>query len=261
MLARAGGLVERAVCEAIDAYAAPKVRAAVVELALRWARVSVIPERGPEVREFVEGALVHAAVQMLGAEAGDAIKAEMAPIVSMVAEREISTVRPSTTPPRGQPIIKPESDYPEIEIGHSEPPVRTARGQRAASPTVPGPISFARVLVASMDPASVAELSRWLAGAATVEPVRDALEVLDNLGYGSCGLVIVDCRRPAVSVETLLALAPDMPKDARVVLWGERHDLEQHLARLGVRMPGEWVCCGPAASAEDVGAIVRILLD
>jgi len=91
--------------------------------------------------------------------------------------------------------------------------------------------------------------------------VYTTFEVLSNLGPTGSGLVVVDCRRPAVSVETLLALAPEMPRESRAVLWGERYDLEHHLSQLGASMPVEWVCCGPKATAEDVAAVVRILLE
>ncbi len=247
-------LVERTIAEAVDAYAVPKIRAAVLELAMRWARLDAVPERGEPLREFVDGALRRACEQMLGVETAETIRHDLEPLVVMLRSAEVTEIRPST-PPAG-------SDFPELTIEEDEPPEPTARtsGRRRWRATAPEPLELHRVLVATMDPASVSEMSRWMAGVALVEPVRDALEVLENIDQRD-GLVVVDCRRPAVSVETLVALAPEMPKDARAVLWGERGDLEQHLARLGTAMPPEWVCCGPKATAEDVAAVVRILLE
>lgn len=251
--APSGSLIERAIAESIDAVAAPRMRAAVVELALRWGRLERVPNRGAEVSEFVNGALYRATEQMLGLEVAEMIKSDLAPMVSMLRDQEVSAVRPSTPPDA-------DSDFPEVQVQESEAPAPTRRSQRPWLATMPEPITLLNVSVATTDPAAVSDMSRWLAGVALVEPVGDALAVLENLGSG-CDLVVVDCRRPAVSVETLVTLAPEMPKDSKVVLWGERHDLEQHLAQLGARMPTEWVCCGPEATAEDVGAIVRILLE
>lgn len=251
--APSGSLIEQAIAESIDALAAPRVRAAVVELALRWARLEYIPSRGNEVSEFVEGALYRAAEQMLGFEVAEAVKSDLAPMVSMLRDQEVSAVRPSAPPDA-------DSDYPEIQVQEPEAAAPVRRSQRPWLATMPEPIELKSVSVASTDPAAVSEMSRWLGGVALVEPVQDALAILENLGAG-CDLVVVDCRRPAVSVETLVTLAPEMPEQSKVVLWGERQDLELHLGQLGARMPAEWVCCGPAASAEDVGAIVRILLE
>lgn len=254
--APAAGLVERAINEAVGAFAAPKMRAAAVELALRWERLDEVPELGPSVRTFIEGALYRAVEQMLGSPVADAVQAELAPIVEMVADDEISAVRTSR-PPDGA-----ESEYPELSVSAVESePAPVAPEARPSRNTAPEPMVLRRVLVATMDPASVSDVSRWLGGTALVQPVRDALEVLDNLDDRESDMVVVDCRRPAVSVETLLALAPEMPEDSRVVLWGERHDLEHHLSQLGSGMPSGWICCGPDASAEDVAAVVRILIE
>ena len=86
-------------------------------------------------------------------------------------------------------------------------------------------------------------------------------DLLDELDHRETDLVVIDCRRPVVSVETLLALGPELPPGARIVLWGERADLEHRLSTIGIALPQSWVCCGPHASAEDVGAVCRVLLD
>lgn len=248
-----GGLVERAVVEAIDALAVAKVRNAVLALALRWARHEVIPERGPEVGEFVSGALFAAAEQVLGQAAAESIEKQLLPVADMVAEQEVSSVRPSRPP-------KPDSDYPEVT--YVAPPVVTPLvTARPAMPTTPAPAHLASVLVASVDPSGVSAMSLTLAGLATVYVVGDALEIIDELSHHEASLVVVDCRRPVVSVETLLALGPELPDDARIVLWGERQNLEQDLSGLGIELPDTWICCGPQATADDVGTVCRVLLD
>ena len=74
-----------AVAEAVGAFAAPRMRARVLSLALRWARRPDIPEWGPDVREFVEGPLLRAAEELLGVDLGAAIRDELAPMVRMMA--------------------------------------------------------------------------------------------------------------------------------------------------------------------------------
>ncbi|MBX3270304.1 MAG: hypothetical protein KF729_08580 [Sandaracinaceae bacterium] len=252
--APAAGLVERAVVEAIDALASEKVRNAVLELALRWSRNSTIPERGPDVADFVEGALFVATEQVLGLAAAEALAAQLAPIAAMVRSQEISSVRP--TPDVGVA----RDSFPELSISSPIAPTsRPPAGGRLVTDPAPERVPF--VAVASSDPGGLDEMSRALGGVATVHAVRDALAILDELDDRETDLVVIDCRRPVVSVETLLALGPELPGDARIVLWGERADLEASLAQLGIALPDNWICCGPHASAEDVGAVCRVLLD
>ncbi len=251
-----GGLIERAVVESLDALAAPKVRNAIIALAMRWARTDRIPERGPEVALFINGALFAAAEQVLGQAAAESIDVQLAPLGEMVASSEISSVRPSR--PAG-PID--DDDFPEISVASPPELLRDPYARRPHFATDPAPAHDQVVLVASEDPSGVQEMSQALAGVASVEVVRDALDLLDELGRHDTSLVVVDCRRPVVSVETLLALGPELPSEARIVLWGERANLESDLSRLDSALPDTWVCCGPRASADDVGAVCRILLD
>ncbi len=250
--ATAGGPVERAVVEAIDALAVPKVRNAVIALALRWGQHPRIPERGPDVVSFFRGPLFAAAEQVLGVGAAESLEAQLAPIAEMVGSAEVSSVRPS------QP---PADDFPILHISSAPPAVIThPPGRGPLFATDPAPAYVPVVAVASMDPSGLSEMSLALAGVATVHAANDALEILDELGDRRTDLVVIDCRRPVVSVETLLALGPELPPEARIVLWGERADLEQRLDMLGLELPDTWVCCGPQASAEDVGAVCRVLL-
>ncbi len=240
--------------EAIDALAVPKVRNAVVALALRWARAERIPERGPEVADFVQGPLFAAAEQVLGLGAAESLEEQLRPVAELVRTQEISSVRPSRPPAA--------DEFPAVTVG-SGPPLITSHppGRGPLFATDPAPAHLPVVAVASLDPSGLSEMSRALAGVALVHAAHDALEILDELGHRETDLVVIDCRRPVVSVETLLALGPELPDEARIVLWGERADLEDRLGALGIELPDNWVCCGPLASAEDVGAVCRILLD
>ena len=243
--------------EAIDALAAPRVRAVVIELALRWARLDAIPERGPQVGDFIRGALFQATEQALGASAAESILEQLEPMANMLAQQEISSVRPVA--PAAAPSAD-EDDSPEISF--SPPPdLRTRSGNRAFHETDPAPANFATILVASVDPHSVQEIGLAMSGVASIEPVTDALAILEHLERLDTSIIVIDCRRPAVSVETLISLAPELPAGVRIVLWGERYDLESRMAAMGIPIPREWVCCGPDASADDVAAVVMILMD
>ncbi|MEC7518932.1 MAG: hypothetical protein VYE22_03650 [Myxococcota bacterium] len=246
----AGGLVASAVAEAVGAFAAPRVRAKVLELALRWARRGDIPEWGPDVRDFVEGPLLRATEELLGADLASAISDELAPMVRMLDDAESSGVRKSVPAP---PAL------PDFERAPAPLPDRPrATGHRLMA-TDPAPSSLPIVLIASGDPGAVEALSLALAGHATVEPVRDALAILENLGGDDAAVVVMDCRRPVVRVETLLALSPELPPDSRVVLWGEPRNLDDSLRMLGVGLPPSWVRCGREARQDDVAAVCRVI--
>jgi len=248
--------VERAVIEAIDALATPKVRNAVLALALRWSQQPHIPERGPRVGEFVSGALFAAAEQVLGLNAAEMIEDQLMPVALMVADEEVSSVRPS------RPAGPADDDDDAPEISWVLPPVVTPPrgGRRPVLATDPAPAHTPIVLVASTDPNGVEQVTQVLAGVATIHVVGDALAILDELAYETA-MVVVDLRRPVVSVETLLALGPELPSQTPIVLWGERSNLEDDLEAIGISLPSSWVCCGPQASAMDVGAVCRVLLD
>lgn len=265
------GLVERAVKEAIDAVAAPTMRDAILDLALRWGRHERVPEHGPGVTEFIENALFLAAEQSLGSELARSIVEQLQPIATMAAGQEISTVRSSWPSPRGaggpravdalDDALRLELDDEESEEADvlilvdddDEPPRRPLL-------TDPAPRGLPLVLVSTSDPARIDQLGHALLGVAMIVVVSDALAILEGLGEGKGALVVIDCRRPTIQLETLLAMAPELPRRYHIVLWGERPDLERRLSVDGDGLPAEWVCCGADAEADDVGAVCRILL-
>ncbi len=250
-------MVERAVAEAIDAVAAPAVRTKVLALALRSARRSDVPERGPEVAEFVSGPLYRAVEQVLGAEVALAVTMELASMAALVRDREISSVRPSWPSPDDEPeLVVEEDELDELDELDDALEVR-----RPTYPTDPAPRrELPLIVVASSDPTSVARLGAAFAGVAYLEPARDALGVLEGLGRQKTSVIVLDCRHPSVRAETLLAMQPELPQGSRVLLWGETPALERDLERLGAGIPDAWIRCGGDASAEDIAAICRVLL-
>lgn len=238
----AKGPVGRAIAEAIDAVAAPAVRDAVLASALRSARRSCIPERGAAVANFVQGPLFFALERVLGETAAAAVCDELRAITAIVEDDEVSEVRPSR-PARDSgrdPLQREEKGVPRnVPVPRREPP---------------------RVVIASTSPAAVSALTGAFSGSATVEQAHDALTLLESLGPHEQGLIVLDSANPAMRVETLLAMYPELPEGLGVVLWGEPHDLDERVAALGTRIPDAWVRCGTGATADDVAAACRRLL-
>lgn len=251
--ARAAGLIERAVAEAIGAIAAPAVRDEVIELALRWAGCEALPERGPAVASFVEGPLFRALVHVLGEPSARSVCDELAAVTAMVMDEEVSEVRPSW------PVLAldPAEDDPELII-EMEMDEELASVPMATDPAPRRDLPL--LVVASSSPTTLSMLSVALGGAAYIEPARDALALLEGLGRNDAGLIVLDCKRPTVQVETLLAMQPELPAGLRVVLFGEPRGLERHLEAAGAEIPATWVCCGTDASVEDLAAVCRVLL-
>src|SRR5690606_2747558 len=148
---RPAGLIERTVAEAVDAVAAPSVRKQVLALALQRARCSRIPERGPAVAAFVEGPLFRVLAHFVGEHAATTVRDELVPVAAMVADEEISEVRPSW-PVEADAAVRWDTDpAPSREL----------------------PL----LVVASSSPIAVSALSAALRGAAYIEAARDALAV------------------------------------------------------------------------------------
>ena len=255
--ARAAGLIERAVAEAIGAVAAPAVRDEVIELALRWAGCAALPERGSAVASFVEGPLFRALVHVLGEPSASSSQTVLAAVTAMVMDEEVSEIRPSW------PVLAldPAEDDPELII---EVEMESETDEEVSSvPTATDPAprrDLPLLVVASSSPTTLSMLSVALGGAAYIEPARDALALLEGLGRNDAGLIVLDCKRPTVQVETLLAMQPELPAGLRVVLFGEPRGLERHLEAAGAEMPETWICCGSDASVEDLAAVCRVLL-
>jgi hypothetical protein len=252
--ARAAGLIERAVAEAIGAVAAPVVRDEVIELALRWAGCAAVPERGPAVASFVEGPLFRALVHVLGEPSASTVCDELAAVTAMVMDEEVSEIRPSW------PVLAldPAEDDPELIIEMEAEVVEVSSVPTATDPAPRRDLPL--LVVASSSPTTLSMLSVALGGAAYIEPARDALALLEGLGRNDAGLIVLDCKRPTVQVETLLAMQPELPAGLRVVLFGEPRGLERHLEAAGAEMPASWICCGTDASVEDLAAVCRVLL-
>lgn len=316
-----GGHITQVIHEAIDAVAAPDVRARIISRALFVAGLDAIPERGPALREFVDRFLRQAVAASLGDANADHVSQCLEPIVKLV-EQAAAVARTDPRPPelaleafaeadRLEHLLDPEPvRLPDIELGlpslepieleheplHSAPtrvpqtsdvtPMRPRRLERAhyqqevvddplglelAGPLeLPEPIDDetlyetgqrrisrrARkplVLVASRDGSSVHQLMGLFHGNALLVHVDDAFTLLAALQEEGArpDVVVVDCRSPSLQPATLAALAPDLPQNAFVLLWGGDEDVRAQLRSLGARIE-QWQTCDGVATPEDV---------
>jgi hypothetical protein len=335
-----GGHITQVIHEAIDAVAAPDVRARIVSRALFVAGLDTIPERGPALREFVDRFLRQAVAASLGDSNADHVSQCLDPIVRLVEQAD-AVARTDPRPPEHsfdflldpEPVrlpdieledLEPTQDIPYVEvsathaIGYSrgrEPfanpphysrdlphahvaPTQAAPRPGDARPVQPrgadpstygreiiddplglelaGPLELPEpiqddflyetgerrisrrtrkplVLVASRDGSSVHQLMGLFHGNALLVHVDDAFTLLAALQEEGArpDVVVVDCRSPSLQPATLAALAPDLPKNAVVLLWGGDDDVRGQLRSLGARIE-QWQTCDGVATPEDV---------
>jgi hypothetical protein len=234
------GLMRRAVNEAIDAFAAPDVRDFLINLALRRAKEKEIPDDAAPLAAFLQSALYPTLEQSLGKPAADAVRQELTKAAFMLDEKTESAMA-------GKNERRREETKP------------APADERAKRDTAPAPKDVPRLLIATVDPTGVQQLCTLLAGVALVEPVVDAVDILEHATVET-PLVVLDCRSPAIRAQTLMTIQPELPEKMRIVLWGDRPSLENELRSIGAAIPPNWIRCGTDATAEDVAAVVRVLL-
>ncbi|MEM9194887.1 MAG: hypothetical protein AAGF12_37255 [Myxococcota bacterium] len=116
------------------------------------------------------------------------------------------------------------------------------------------------VVIASRDGEVVDALDRELNGRARLRSVDDSLALFDLLAEpnNGVGLVILDCRSPSVQPATVAAMAPDLPPNARVLLWGGQVD--PAMLELFSSDASRWTTVEPDADAAAVAQACVYLL-
>lgn len=284
LTAPADGPVARTVRETLDALATPEIRNAVIRYALEREGAPHIPEKGSEVRSFVEGSLVNAVRDLLGEEQAEAVRDELAPIIerfdraSGLPPDEADSARATGSAYQpglaasGQsfsagrlvegahePVSRPESEPLPPAPSDAEPTDQpeTSADLRASPPPVIRPVRPDRLLLlATRNSAGLGLLSDGLVGLAEIHAVQDPLELLELAARET--VVVLDAAAPSVRPETLVALAPELPDAVRVVLWGDERRMRKQLALSGQRIPRGWIVAGTAP--RDVITVCRVLL-
>lgn len=81
------GPLERALREALETVAAPSQQKAVIDEALRAAKLSHVPEEGAAFQRFVHGAFGNALVRVLGEDTAELVRDQLAHVMAMVGQR------------------------------------------------------------------------------------------------------------------------------------------------------------------------------
>lgn len=242
------GLVTRAVEEALEAVTSPPVRDSVIARALRDARRSSIPERGPEVLEFADGPLARALSDRVGSDVATEVLSQIRPLLERASMRPSLRALPRATAPAAG------ADAPEEESGVY---VAGPRSPTDPAPGAPLPI----VYLASRDADAAVTLALALAGAATVRVVEGLLEVLDALDEDEDAprVLVLDATRPAVQLHSLVTVAPEIAGRAKVVVWRAVIEDRQAIAAAPVSTTA-WVRC-PSGAVADLARACHAALD
>lgn len=265
----------QAVREALSAFASAEVATRVLHRAMHMSEEHEVPVGGRRLRRFLDPHLESAIEFVLGQDEATAILEMLAPMVRLAPdEDEVSQIRASfqvrspaqvtaqvTAPVGPAPPVMPRPA--RLPTGTGKLPSLPALDAVAEEPT-PAPRALAHqqpvVLIASLDCMRVDDLTLAFGAAAQVHEVPDAVALLETLGSIRCHdpIMILDCSCPSVQPQTMAMLAPELPPEITVVLWGADEATEQELiATAGGR--GRWLRCTADASAEALVALVDVL--
>ncbi len=111
------------------------------------------------------------------------------------------------------------------------------------------------LLVVSTNPELVRCFSAWLDPRATVQRARTLLTMLQELTDAADRRVVIvlDAKSPSVRPLALAAVADELPKDARVVLWGIGADVYAKMLTVSPSV-AKWLVCGTESSTSEVVA-------
>ena len=135
---RMTGPVQRAMTEAMESVASSEARVALLIRALARAGLSKVPERGPEVLRFLEGAWHETITDMLGESVADELLSQLRPLLRFAARPpSITPKSASAPPPSGRVIPMPQSTAfaQEAAVGRRPSMTPEAAVARAVSVT------------------------------------------------------------------------------------------------------------------------------
>ncbi len=111
------------------------------------------------------------------------------------------------------------------------------------------------VLVVSQNSELARCFGAWLDPRATVQRVRSLMSMFQDLGDAANRRVVIvlDARSPSVRPLSLAAVADELPKDAKVVLWGVGSDVYAKMLAVSTSV-AKWLVCGTESSTSEVVA-------
>ena len=156
--------------------------------------------------------------------------------------------------------LPPPTDPPALELPEQfdesvpQEPSRVS-GRQSAFVTLPV------VLAATRDESRLRALETYLEGTAAVAQITDLASLLDAFAspIRTDRLLLIDCMRPSVHVNTVAAIRQDLPRGTTVVVWGINEATWSALEREKTSTT-RWVRCSQEAGNDDVGSLCAMLL-
>jgi len=279
-----GGLVSRAVREALGTLVSPQVYGQLLTRSLHASGLTEIPEGGRALALWLEQSLSREIETAVGVDAAELVLEQLAPIVAHATALRGPTP-PPPTPAKSEDKRNAFGSEPVTGIapaprGGRSDLARTAKVKltreqmdklhqatsndvghtaRPEAPDVEETIELRRVLVASASAAAFSELQSYLAGTAEVVQIADLVGLLDILEGDGLNepILLVDCQRPTVHVTSIAAIGADLPRNTTVVLWGPSEEVWSQLER---EPTCRWVRCSSEADRDDVGSLCAMLV-
>lgn len=227
--------VARALDEALASVATEPVRDAVLTRALRDARRTSVPERGPEVVEFAEGPLRRALASRLGEHIADEVLEQLKPVLERASHRpSLQPVRAEAAPTFA-PLRLDDGDDEESGIYVTQRPL--------TDPAPGGPLPL--VFFASQDASASAALAQALGGRATVRIVEGLLELLDAVqeDVDARHVLVLDGGYPSIHLHSLITVAPELATTTKVVVWRVIDSDRVALATTSEGPTSHWIRC------------------
>jgi len=175
---------------------APPGRERVLERALHRGSRRGLPGKLESLMDFARHDLALELDESLGADTRDAVLASLEKTVASRAT--LAAPRPDRS--SGLPF---------------DPPTGSLRE------TLPEGLLVPRVLVATRDVELLRVVSEEMKGTVLVEAVTNVLDLVDALDGGApVMLLLVDARAHGLGLAGLVTLAPELPREVTVVVWG-----------------------------------------
>jgi hypothetical protein len=225
--------VRRTMSEVLECVASPAVARRIVAEALAVADLDAPPVYPRELTAFVRVHLQRAIQVVLGQDAAELVeRALLALAERLQAQDDVTAVRAVSEP--GQGLASTEAATGAIGL----------------------------VLVATSDPHRLSVIERAIGERAFVMPIEDLVALVDA-AHGDlrkAPLLVVDCLAPTIQPSTMLVVAPELPSDTQVLLWGIDDASSQELTRLW-EASDAWLRASPGVHEDEISAMVRSLLD
>ena len=254
----------RATREALESVAAGPVATSLLFRALTTASFASVPEDTAGFRAFIDGALRTELQRMLGPAAVTLVLGRLGQVALMNETATAPIGSTSSRPPTGRhesgshPVVRTHEPFPAPTAKRptmpapastaNEGPARSERRLRPPAATLPAMQKMTRllpssVIVVSLDKTFVSDVQREVGDRCPVVVVQTPAELARAATHAVSRIVVLVGILPSIDLPTFVGLAPILPADTRIVLWGAD---QKTLQRLGTRLPVscDWIASG-----------------